>query len=223
MTTRRIRAALYARVSTLNHGQDVGLQLDELRQVAEQRGWDPVAYVDEGVSGKQDSRPGLDRMMADVQAGKLDLVAVWKLDRLGRSLQHTLALLETFTQGGVEFVSLRDAGLDTTTPAGRLFTAMIAAFAAFEADLIRERVIAGVRRAQAAGKHCGRPRVEMDLRPALALLKEGRSLKETGRILGVSRNTLRRRLREAGKWPLVAVDAADLEGTSSVPSTPVGA
>ncbi len=223
MTTRPIRAALYARVSTLNHGQDVGLQLDELRQVAAMRGWEPVVYVDEGVSGKKDSRPGLDRMMADVQAGKVDLVAVWKLDRLGRSLQHTLGLLETFTQHGVEFVSLRDAGLDTTTPAGRLFTAMIAAFAAFEADLIRERVIAGVRRAQAAGKHCGRPRVEMDLRPALALLKEGRSLKETARILGVSRNTLRRRLREAGEWPIQAAEPSALEGTKPVPtSSPAG-
>jgi len=62
-------------------------------------------------------------------------------------------------------------------------------------------VVAGVRRAQAAGKHCGRPRVEMDLRPAVALLNEGRSLKETAGILGVSRATLRRRLREAGEWP----------------------
>ena len=201
MTTRPIRAALYARVSTLNHGQDVGLQLDELRQVAAMRGWESVAYVDEGVSGKRDSRPGLDRMMADVQAGKVDLVAVWKLDRLGRSLRHTLGLLETFTQHGVEFVSLRDAGLDTTTPAGRLFTAMIAAFAAFEADLIRERVIAGVRRAQAAGKHCGRPKVELDLRPALAMIEQGHGLKTTAKALGVSRATLRRRLTEAGEWP----------------------
>ena len=201
MTTRPIRAALYARVSTLNHGQDVGLQLDELRQVAAMRGWESVAYVDEGVSGKRDSRPGLDRMMADVQAGKVDLVAVWKLHPLGRSLRHTLGLLETFTQHGVEFVSLRDAGLDTTTPAGRLFTAMIAAFAAFEADLIRERVIAGVRRAQAAGKHCGRPKVELDLRPALAMIEQGHGLKTTAKALGVSRATLRRRLTEAGEWP----------------------
>ena len=203
MPDRPLRAALYARVSTTNHGQDVGLQLDELRQVAAQRGWEPVEYIDEGVSGKKDSRPGVDRMMADVQAGRLDLVAVWKLDRLGRSLRHVLALLDTLTTHGVAFVSLRDAGLDTTTPAGRLFTAMIAAFADFEAEVLRERVIAGVRRAQAAGKHCGRPKVEMDLRPALALLKEGRSLKETSRILGVSRNTLRRRLREAGWWASV--------------------
>ena len=201
MTDRSLRAALYARVSTTGHGQDIGLQLDELRQVARQRGWEPVVYSDEGVSGKKDSRPGLDRMMADVQAGKLDLVAVWKLDRLGRSLQHVLALLDTLTSHGVAFVSLRDSGLDTTTPAGRLFTAMIAAFADFEAEVIRERVIAGVRRAQAAGKHCGRPRVGLDLRPALAMLDQGHGLKTTAKALGVSRATLRRRLTEASEWP----------------------
>lgn len=199
------RAALYARVSTLHHGQDVGLQLEELRQVAAQRGWTVVTeYADEGVSGIKTSRPALDRMLADAQAGKFDLVAVWKLDRLGRSLQHVLSTLDQLTAHGVGFVSLRDAGLDSTTPAGRLFTSMIAAFAEFERSLIQERVVAGVRRAQAAGKHCGRPRKELDLRPAVALLKEGRDLKDAARILKVDRNTLRRRLREGRMWPVPA-------------------
>lgn len=207
----RPRAALYARVSTTGHGQDVGLQLDELRQVAAQRGWDVVGiYEDAGVSGTKTSRPGLDRMLADAQAGKLDLVAVWKLDRLGRSLQHVLATLDQLNTQGVAFVSLRDQGLDSTTPAGRLFTAMIAAFAAFERDLIQERVVAGIRRAQAAGKHCGRPRKEIDLRPAVALLREGRGLKDVARILKVPRATLRRRLEEAGQWP-VAREAGQRE------------
>ncbi len=204
MKERVLRAALYARVSTVGHGQDVGLQLDELRQVAAQRGWMVVEeFVDAGVSGVATSRPALDRMLAGAQAGRFDVVAVWKLDRLGRSLQHVLGVLDQLAGQGVEFVSLRDAGMDSTTPAGRLFTAMIAAFAAFERDLIRERVVAGVRRAQAAGRHCGRPKVEVDLRPAVALLKEGRSLKETARILKISRNTLRRRLRESGEWPVL--------------------
>lgn len=207
----RPRAALYARVSTTGHGQDVGLQLDELRQVAAQRGWDIAGvYEDAGISGTKTSRPGLDRMLADAQAGKLDIVAVWKLDRLGRSLQHVLATLDQLNAQGVAFVSLRDQGLDSTTPAGRLFTAMIAAFAAFERDLIQERVIAGIRRAQAAGKHCGRPRKEIDLRPAVALLREGRGLKDVARILKVPRATLRRRLEEAGQWP-VAREAGQRE------------
>lgn len=198
---RPLRAALYARVSTL-HGQDVGLQLDELRLVAAQRGWAVVEeFSDAGVSGVKTTRPGLDRMLAGAQAGRYDVVAVWKLDRLGRSLQHVLGVLDQLGTWGVEFVSLRDVGLDTTTPAGRLFTAIIAAFAAFERDIIRERVVAGVRRAQAAGKHCGRPKVDMDLRPALAMLDQGHGLKTTAKAIGVSRATLRRRLIEADEWP----------------------
>jgi DNA invertase Pin-like site-specific DNA recombinase len=197
----RVRAALYARVSTAGQGQDIGLQLDELRQVATQRGWRIHGeYADEGISGSQDSRPELDRLMADARGGRLDLVVVWKFDRFARSTRHLLMALEEFRLLGVDFVSLREQ-IDTSTPMGRAVFTIIAAVAELERELIRERVVAGVRRAQAAGKHCGRPRVEMDLRPAAALLKEGRSLKETARILGVSRNTLRRRLREAGGWP----------------------
>jgi DNA invertase Pin-like site-specific DNA recombinase len=198
--SKTVRAALYARVSTTGHGQDVGLQLDELRQVAAQRRWQVVEYVDEGVSGSQDSRPALDRMMADARRGKLDVVAVWRFDRFARDTRNLLVTLEEFRQLGVEFISLREQ-VDTSTPMGKAMFTIISAISELERDLIRERVVAGVRRAQAAGKHCGRPRVEMDLRPATALLKEGRSLKETARILGVSRNTLRRRLREVGTWP----------------------
>ena len=78
---------------------------------------------------------------------------------------------------------------------------ILAAVGELERELVRERVIAGVRRAQAAGKHCGRPKVELDLRPALAMLGQGHGLKTTAKALGVSRATLRRRLAEAGEWP----------------------
>ena len=194
------RAALYARVST--DEQSPELQVAELRRLAEQRGWRVVdEYIDHGVSGAKESRPALDRLLADAQAGELDLVAVWKLDRLGRSLQHLLRTLDSLTGWGVQFVSARDSGIDTTSPSGRLMLHMLAAFAQFERDLLRERVIAGVRRAQAAGKHCGRKKVEIDLRPAVAMLDRGHGIKTTARSLGVSVSTLRRRLREAGEWP----------------------
>jgi DNA invertase Pin-like site-specific DNA recombinase len=196
-----VRAALYARVSTAAHGQDVGLQLDELRQVAAQRGWSAVEYVDEGVSGSTDRRPALDRLMADARAGRLDVVAVWRFDRFARDTRHLLTAMEEFRALGIDFVSLREQ-VDTSTPMGKAMFTIISAIGELERDLIRERVVAGVRRAQAAGKHCGRPKVELDLRPATALLKEGRSLKEAARILRVSRNTLRRRLREEGAWPV---------------------
>lgn len=203
-TTPPLRVALYARVSTVGKGQDVGLQLDELRQVAAQRGWlveDERVYVDDGISGTQDRRPALDRLLDDAKAGRFDVVAVFKLDRLARSLRHLLTMSEDLASWGVGLVSIHDSGIDTTTASGRLLFQVLGAFGEFEAAIIRERVIAGVRRAQAQGKHCGRPKVELELRPAVAMLNEGRGLREVAKILGVSRSTLRRRLREAGAWP----------------------
>lgn len=199
-STKTIRVAIYARISTSGHGQDVGLQLDELRQVAGQRGWNIVGeFIDEGISGAKADRPGLDAMMKAARLGKFDLVAVWKLDRLGRSLQHLLAVLDELQALGVGFVSVRDAGIDTTSATGRLMLCLVGAFAAYERELIRERVLAGVRRAQSNGTHCGRPKVDLDLRPALALLEQGRSVREVSQILGVARGTLRRRLLEVGR------------------------
>lgn len=202
-----IRAALYGRVSTVGHGQNVDMQLEELRQVAGQRGWNVHReYIDQGISGAQESRPALDALLEDARLGKVDLVAVWKLDRLGRSLQHLLSVLDELTRLGVQFVSVRDSGIDTTSPSGRLMLAMIGAFAEFERGLIRERVLAGVRRAQMAGKHCGRPRVEIDLRAATILLGQGHSLREVADMLRVPRTSLRRRLLEEaesnGKTPV---------------------
>ena len=199
-----MKAALYARVSTTN-GQDVGLQLDELREAACQRGWVVVeAYVDEGVSGAKASRPALDRLMADAQAGKFTVVAIWKLDRLARSVAHLLSMTESFNQWGVGLVSLRDAHIDTTTPTGRFTLQILGAVAELERSLIRERVIAGVQRAKASGKHCGRPRKETSdktLEAARSLLEQGWSWRAVAEAVGVQKDTLRRRLQE-GEMPV---------------------
>lgn len=98
-------------------------------------------------------------------------------------------------------MSLREQ-VDTSTPMGKAMFTIISAIGELERDLIRERVVAGVQRAKANGKHCGRPKVVMDLRPAIALLREGRGLKDVATILKVSRATLRRRLQEEGAWPV---------------------
>jgi len=196
------KATLYARVSTSNHGQDVGLQLDELRAVARQRGWQVVdEYIDEGVSGSKQSRPALDRLMTAVRSGQADVVAVWRFDRFARSTRHLLAALDEFRQVGVDFISIRES-VDTSTSVGKMVFTLIAAISEFEKALIVERVNAGGARAKAAGKHCGRPRVEMDVRPALALAREGHSQRAIAQMLGVSRGTLRRRLREADQKPV---------------------
>jgi DNA invertase Pin-like site-specific DNA recombinase len=192
-----LRVALYARVSTSNHGQDVGLQLEELRQLAQQRGWTIVGeFVDEGVSGTTTSRPALDAMLDAARRGKLDLIVTWKLDRLGRSLQHLLQVLDDLSGLRVGFVAARDAGIDTTSPQGRLLLQLLGAFAEFERAMIRERVIAGVCRAQAAGTHCGRPRRELDLRAAKLLLQQGQSVRHVAEMLAIPRGTLIRRLAD---------------------------
>lgn len=173
------RAALYARCSTVH--QDVGLQLDALRRLAETRGWSPVeVYVDEGVSGAKDSRPALDRMMADARAGKLDVVAVWKFDRFARSTAHLLSALDDFRRAGVHFVSVTEA-IDTGTAVGRMVYTLLACVAEFERALITERVAAGVARAMANGRRVG-PRVDVDTRPAVALSKEGGASRSLGTL-----------------------------------------
>ena len=128
------------------------------------------------------------------------MVAVWRFDRFARSTAHLLQALSEFDALSVDFVSVRES-IDTSTPMGKMVFTMIAAVSELERALIRERVIAGVRRAQAQGKHCGRKPVSIDLRPAVAMLDKGHGIKTTARSLGVSVSTLRRRLREAGEWP----------------------
>ncbi len=114
-----MRVALYARVSTLNL-QHPEMQLAELREYASRRGWKIVGeYVDEGVSGSKESRPELNRLMADVHRRKLDVVLCWKIDRFGRSLKHLVNALADLDAYGVAFVSLKD-NLDLSTPSGRL-------------------------------------------------------------------------------------------------------
>ena len=190
---------LYARVST--DDQSVDMQLDELRQVAAQRGWRAVEYIDEGESGAKDSRPALDRMLDDARTGKLGLIVVWKIDRLGRGMIKLVELIDSFRGWGVDFLSLHDPSFDTTTATGKLLFRITAVLAEHERDQIRERVIAGIRAAQDRGVHCGRKPEEIDVRPAVALLEQGRNLSEVSRILAINRTTLRRRLSGVGEWP----------------------
>jgi DNA invertase Pin-like site-specific DNA recombinase len=156
---KQLRAAIYARVSTLNHCQDPELQLRELREFAHARGFQITReYVDRGVSGSKESRPELNRLMTDAQQRKFDAVMVWKLDRFARSLKHLINALAQFEALGVAFVSLRD-NLDLTTPSGRLMFQIIGAMAEFERSLIQERVRAGLQHARSKGQRLGRPRL----------------------------------------------------------------
>src|SRR4030067_1978398 len=99
------RVCLYARASTLDKGQDVDLQLRDLREYAKARGWEVFrGYVDEGQSGAKDRRPALDELLTDARRRKIDVVTVWRLDRLGRSLKHLIGLLDGIHALGVGFI-----------------------------------------------------------------------------------------------------------------------
>ncbi len=185
-----MKVAIYARVSTLNHDQDAGMQTREMRQFSEARGWALAdEYVDSGVSGSKDSRPELNRLMADAKRRKFDVVLVWKLDRFGRSLRHLVNALAEFESLGIAFVSLSD-NLDLSTASGRLMFNIIGAMAEFERELIRERVKAGMKNAKAKGSRIGRPRVAVDAARITALRASGLSWPKIARELGVSVGTV---------------------------------
>ncbi len=181
----KIRAALYARVSTTN-GQDPEMQVRELREYCRRRRWAVAReYVDVGISGTKAKRPELDRLMADAQRRRLDAVVVWRFDRFARSVSHLLRALENFRALGVEFVSLSEQ-VDTSTPTGKMVFTVLGAVAELERSLIVERVRAGLRNARAKGKRLGRPRKALDLNRIALLRAEGASWRAVGARLGVS-------------------------------------
>jgi DNA invertase Pin-like site-specific DNA recombinase len=190
-----MRTALYARVSTLDKGQDPEVQLRELREYCQRRGWDIVGeYVDIGVSGAKDSRPGLNELMSDANRCKFDAVVVWRFDRFARSVSHLLRALETFRSLGIEFVSYSEA-IDTSTPVGRMTFTILGAVGELERSLIVERVHAGIRNARAKGKTLGRP-VAIQTNPAeiASLRAQGLSLRAIGKHFGISEGSVRRRI-----------------------------
>ena len=192
-----LRVALYGRVSTLDKGQDVNLQLNELREHSARRGWNIAGeYVDNGVSGAKESRPELNRLMADAKRRKFDAVVVWKLDRFGRSLKHLVMTLADLESLGIAFVSLRD-GFDLSTPSGRLMFQIIGAMGEFERNLIRERVRAGMAHAKAKGRKLGRTRLHVDMIAVEARRAKGESLRAIARDLGVSPALLVKRAKPA--------------------------
>jgi DNA invertase Pin-like site-specific DNA recombinase len=155
MTKEKV-CGVYTRVSTADR-QDTKAQESELRTFAEKRGWKIYrVYSDRGESGAKEKRPALDELWRDCRQGHIDVVCVWSLDRLARSLKQLIESLEEFRRLKIDFVSFKQ-DFDTTSSAGRLLFHVVGAVAEFERDLIRERVVAGMAQARREGKHCGRP------------------------------------------------------------------
>jgi DNA invertase Pin-like site-specific DNA recombinase len=172
------------------------MQTRELREYCERRGWTVAAeYVDKGISGTRESRPCLDRLMADASRGRFDAVIVWKFDRFARSTSHLLRTPETFHLLGIHFISLSEA-IETSTPAGKLVFTGLGAVAELERSLIVERVKAGLRNAKAKGKGLGRPRRDLNLDRVNALRAQGRGWKAIAADMGVGVGTV---LHHAGE------------------------
>ena len=194
-----MRIALYLRVSTAHQNADN--QLHELERVAAARGWNIVAtYRDDGISGAKgrDGRPALDALLKAATRREFDLIAVWSIDRLGRSLQHLVTTVNDLHASGVQLYFHQQA-LDTTSPSGKLMFGVFSSFAEFERDLIRERIKLGVERARKEGKKLGRPSSVTDSTRAaiVELYKKGMSPKKISQTLrcgvGTAFHTLKSR------------------------------
>jgi DNA invertase Pin-like site-specific DNA recombinase len=194
------RVGIYARVSTPDgKGQSPEMQLRELREHCERRGWQMVGEYVDRMTGSKDSRPELDRLTADAHKRRFDVVIVWKFDRFARSVSDLLRALETFKALGIEFVSFSEQ-LDTSTPAGKLVFTVLGAVAELERSLIIERVRAGMRNARAKGKRIGRPAktyLDQDARRSIweAHKRGGISLRQLANQFSTSLGRVQRCLR----------------------------
>jgi DNA invertase Pin-like site-specific DNA recombinase len=187
------RAALYMRVSTLDQHPET--QLYDLRQMAQQRGYQIVEEFTDRISGAKAKRPGLDSMMGDARRGRFDVVLVWASDRIARSVKHFLDVLDELSRLNVEFVSFREQ-IDTGGPLGRAVVVIIGAIAELERNLIIERVRAGMRRAKLEGRHIGRKPLALDRNAILRDRQRGHSLSQLAKGHLVSRATIHRVLKE---------------------------
>jgi DNA invertase Pin-like site-specific DNA recombinase len=183
------------------------MQTRELEEYCQRRGWEIAGlYVDQGISGSEEQRPELNRLMSDAHRRRFDAVVVWKFDRFARSVSHLLKALDTFRALGIDFVSLSE-NLDTSTPAGRMVFTILGAVAELERSLIIERVRAGIRNARAKGKRLGRPRAIVDPARVALARSQGRSWASISMELGVGIGTARRAYAGLAKIPRSSVPA----------------
>jgi len=185
-----MRVAIYGRVSTAE--QNAAMQLGELRAYCQRRQWEVAEeFIDAGISGAKESRPALNRLLADAKMRKFDTVLVYRYDRFARSLRQLVNALAEFDALGIHFVSLHE-GADTSTPNGRLVFGIFASIAEFERELIRSRVRSGLAAARAKGKRLGRPKVAVDSARVVALRRAGHSWREITLQTGWTKGTAQR-------------------------------
>lgn len=186
------RAAIYARVSTVDRGQDPETQLRQLREYGDRRGFRVIREFVDHASGSRSDRTEYRAMLEAARRRQFDVLLVWRYDRFARSMRELVNALAEFESLGIDFISYNE-GADTTTPQGRLLFGIMASLAEFERSLIAERVKAGMQRAKAQGKHTGRPRLPEAMRRTVReLLGAGQlSRRAIGKKLGISHEIVR--------------------------------
>jgi DNA invertase Pin-like site-specific DNA recombinase len=170
------------------------MQVAELHEYCRRKGWrDVTDYVDTGWSGAKSSRPELNRLMADVRLGKVQVILTWKLDRLARSLAHLVQAIQELDSLGARFVAvIQNIDTSISNPMSRFMLQIFGAFAELEREMIRERVCAGVRNAKRKGVQLGRRRVVFDRFKAIEMHDAGSSIREIAAVLGVGVGTIHR-------------------------------
>ena len=186
----QILVSTYYRVSTMD--QDPELQIQEIRRYIEsQPNFKLVKeYTDHGVSGSKEKRPALDQLNMDAKSGLFQILIIWKLDRLARSLTHLVRLVNTLKEWNVGLVSLKD-NLDLNSAQGKFTFHLLAAMAEFERDIIRERTVAGLAVARSRGKILGKPST-VDKDKVAQLRNRGFSIREIADFLSVSKSAVQR-------------------------------
>ena len=193
------KVAIYARVSTSS--QTVENQFTELRAVAERNGWKIIVELsDKGISGSKgrDQRPAFDELWRRATRREFDVIMVWAIDRLGRSIQHLVGFMNEIQALGTDLYVHQQA-IDTTTPSGRMIFSIFSALGEYERELIRERIMAGQRRARSQGVKIGRPsKMNEAVRTSVKLLRDnGMAIREISRRLEIGVGTVYSVLRAA--------------------------
>ena len=182
----RKRVAIYARVSTLDKGQDPQTQLHQLRQYADLRKFDIIGEFVDYAAGQREDRQQYQTMLDKARKRQIDVVLVWRYDRFARSTQALINALNEFRSLGVDFISYQE-NVDTTTPQGELIFNIMASLAQFESALISQRVKAGMARAKAQGKRISRPALSYTTQQQIKQLYEDKvSIKQISKQLNIS-------------------------------------
>lgn len=193
--------ALYLRTSTDTQAKGLDAQLKALEQYCAQKNIkDFLVFQDFGISGAKASRPQLDELMKMVKENKIEQVIVYSFSRFARSLKHLILALEEFDSLKVRFTSITEA-IDTSTPLGRTVFGIIASISQLERELVRERVVNGLKAARARGKRLGQPKKHNNPLPFIELKKAGKSYREIGITLGCSIGTVSRVLKSVQMKP----------------------